>query len=776
MSSIVRIGIPVRERADLLTATLHSLRAHSKTATVVLLGDGTDRATRDTINESHCESDVWDTTRGDAHAFNRLVAGGSADFYVLLENGARVTPLWLERLLEALAASSTHGIAGPSTNRAWNEQQIFPGCSGDEPALSRAALEASARFGTAWATLEPLHSLGDFCYVASRAVVERIGAADEGYGEGPCWEMDYNIRAARAGFAGVWAKSAFVWRAPPTQRRLSAEARRLGANKRRYQDRFCGLRLQGTTTQYDSHCTGEVCPHFAPGDLIETRLEPGAPISTRRRACSANSPRTEVTVSDADTAQPLVSCIMPTANRRPFVPHAIAAFLRQDYANRELIIVDDGADSIEDLIPADPRIRYVRIASGKSLGNKRNEACRLARGTLIAHWDDDDWHAAWRLSYQVRELLARRADLCGLDRMWFYDPVRKQAWQYRYPGSRTNWLAGGSFCYRRELWERQRFNDVRVGEDTRYVREASFAKIVALERDDFYVARVHAGNTCAKQTSGSSWFAAPVHTIEALVANIEAATPAETNQSPSSAPLISCIMPTRNRRALVPFALSQFARQDYPNLELIVIDDGDDAVSDLMPADERIRYVHPQRALTLGAKRNLGCELASGEIVVHWDDDDWYGAGRLSAQAAPILGGSADVSALSMALVLDLTDMRFWRCRPAHHARVHYRDLCPGTMAFNRSLWLRGARYAPVRCAEDVAFLKSLPASTRITRLPEDHHFVCVRHAGNTWPIPLDWRRSPQGWEAIDRPPFVRESDFSFYLQSARRAAAARGV
>src|SRR5205807_10283597 len=60
-------------------------------------------------------------------------------------------------------------------------------------------------------------------------------------------------------------------------------------------------------------------------------------------------------------ATPLVSCIMPTYNRRPFVPQAIQYFLRQDYINKELVIVDDGTDSVSDLVPAGERIRYIRL-------------------------------------------------------------------------------------------------------------------------------------------------------------------------------------------------------------------------------------------------------------------------------------------------------------------------------------------------------------------------------------------------------------------------------
>ena len=39
---------------------------------------------------------------------------------------------------------------------------------------------------------------------------------------------------------------------------------------------------------------------------------------------------------------PLVSCIMPTHNRCCFAPQAIEYFLRQNYADKELIVIDDG--------------------------------------------------------------------------------------------------------------------------------------------------------------------------------------------------------------------------------------------------------------------------------------------------------------------------------------------------------------------------------------------------------------------------------------------------
>ena len=73
---------------------------------------------------------------------------------------------------------------------------------------------------------------------------------------------------------------------------------------------------------------------------------------------------------------PLVSCIMPTFNRRPFVPHAIRYFLCQDYPKKELIVVDDGTDPVVDLMRDNESIRYVRLTDRRTVGAKRNLACR----------------------------------------------------------------------------------------------------------------------------------------------------------------------------------------------------------------------------------------------------------------------------------------------------------------------------------------------------------------------------------------------------------------
>jgi glycosyltransferase involved in cell wall biosynthesis len=145
--------------------------------------------------------------------------------------------------------------------------------------------------------------------------------------------------------------------------------------------------------------------------------------------------------------QALVSCIMPTYNRREFVPHAIRYFLRQDYENKELIIIDDGSDAVNDLIPDTPTIRYFRLDQKITLGAKLNLACKYAKGEIIANWDDDDWYAARRLQYQVDALQHNETSVCGINNLLYYDLRNKNGYQYIYPPEHRTWLAGSSLCY-----------------------------------------------------------------------------------------------------------------------------------------------------------------------------------------------------------------------------------------------------------------------------------------------------------------------------------------
>src|SRR5205823_6216249 len=263
------------------------------------------------------------------------------------------------------------------------------------------------------------------------------------------------------------------------------------------------------------------------------------------------------------------------------------------------------------------------------------------------------------------------------------------------------WVAGTTLAYRREFWERNRFADLQVGEDTQFVWR-NRGSVIDLNDPTLCVAGIHAGNVSPKRTRGIFWSRQPVERVEAFMAAGSPASP----PSPQSVPLVSCVMPTFNRRAFIPLALAGFRRQTYPNRELIVIDDGNDAVGDLLANEPDVRYFHSRTRLTIGAKRNQACAEVRGRIIVQWDDDDWYATDRIEKQVAPLLRGEADISGLENRYILQMPHRRFWTVNRQLHRSMFIGDVHGGTLAFERRIWSSGVHYPEINLAEDAAFLR----------------------------------------------------------------------
>lgn len=214
---------------------------------------------------------------------------------------------------------------------------------------------------------------------------------------------------------------------------------------------------------------------------------------------------------------PLVSCIMPTYNRREFIPHAIHYFLRQDYPNKELIIIDDGTDNIKDLVPDIENIRYYSLDDKITLGAKLNIACSYAKGDILVNWDDDDWYAAHRITYQVKALQYDNADVCGINRLLYYDLRNHKAHTYIYPSSQRVWLLGSSLCYTRSLWSQNKFADINVGMDAYFVWGAKPDRVAVLPDSTIAVHMIHDENISPKNTDGVWWHISSVDEIKKIM-------------------------------------------------------------------------------------------------------------------------------------------------------------------------------------------------------------------------------------------------------------------
>ncbi len=99
------------------------------------------------------------------------------------------------------------------------------------------------------------------------------------------------------------------------------------------------------------------------------------------------------------------------------------------------------------------------------------------------------------------------------------------------------------------------------------------------------------------------------------------------HQLRSAAPFISVIVPTRDRPAQIVRCVEALAGLDYPNFEIVVVDNssGPSAMPpglDRHLADGRLRYVFEDVPGTSRA-RNRGAREARGEFVAYVDDDVW---------------------------------------------------------------------------------------------------------------------------------------------------------
>lgn len=169
-------------------------------------------------------------------------------------------------------------------------------------------------------------------------------------------------------------------------------------------------------------------------------------------------------------------------------------------------------------------------------------------------------------------------------------------------------------------------------------------------------------------------------------------------------PLVSCVMPTRGRPYFVRQAYTLWARQTWPERELVVVVDEDDpktlaVVNELVAADPRVRAIRVPEGTVLGDKWNRGVEAAAGDYVAHMGDDDWYSAEYLKLHVEPLIAGCSEMNWTPVKYLLDLVARVGWVI-PAGLYGPH-----AGTLMYQRSVW-GAARYPAIANDEDTGFIE----------------------------------------------------------------------
>jgi glycosyltransferase involved in cell wall biosynthesis len=176
----------------------------------------------------------------------------------------------------------------------------------------------------------------------------------------------------------------------------------------------------------------------------------------------------------------------------------------------------------------------------------------------------------------------------------------------------------------------------------------------------------------------------------------------------STLPRVSCIIAVYNGEAYVHEAIDSLLAQDYPHVEIIVVNDGStDGTADILGRyGDRVRAFSQDNA-GVSAARNRGVAMSTGQLLCFLDADDRLDTRKLTMQ----------VAAFGAETQLDLCDCHtsyFWSpelsletCeRDFRYALAYWRNPLPGhisTWLFRRELWDRvGGFSTRLRYAEDV--------------------------------------------------------------------------
>ena len=341
--------------------------------------------------------------------------------------------------------------------------------------------------------------------------------------------------------------------------------------------------------------------------------------------------------------RPLISIIMPVY-RTPevWLRRAVESIRGQFYEDWELCIIDDGSgDSaftrlLGELSDADSRIRVWSQPRNLGIAAASNVGVTSCAGEFIALCDHDDELTADAL-YWVAEALARlprtdiiysdedkidAANLCSA-------PFLKPDWSpelllnYMYPGHLT--------VYRKSLVQalggfRSKF-DLSQDYDLMLRAVEATGEIVHIPRVLYHWRKL------PESAAGGGKPHARVTNLAALqsaldrrgIAATTAALPAANRvvfTSPAT-PRVSLIIPSDSEANINQALASIHEHTDYPELEIIVVTNS--ALAQQLERrwqdDSRVRFHRFDKPFNFSLKCNDGAEVATGEIVVFFNDD-----------------------------------------------------------------------------------------------------------------------------------------------------------
>ncbi|GEP09455.1 glycosyltransferase family 2 protein [Methylobacterium gnaphalii] len=353
------------------------------------------------------------------------------------------------------------------------------------------------------------------------------------------------------------------------------------------------------------------------------------------------------------TAPPALSVLMPVYNPDPAVlEKAIASVRGQLYPHWQLCIADDASNRpgvsavLERAAAAERRIRLIRRGENGHISRATNSALEAATGTFCAFLDHDDLLPENAL-YEVARALIANPDLDLI----YSDEDKVDAKGKRFePHFKPDWnpellLAQNYLNHltviRTDLirrvgglrpgFEGSQDHDLlmRIADDLAPDRVLHIPKVL-------YHWRAAIGSGTFSDAALATAEAARLRALDETIARRGWPHRAERGPAgfnrlvralPEPAPLVSVVIPTRDRAELLSVALDGLlTKTDYPAIEVVIVDN--DSVEPETAAlfaryrdDPRVRVVKSPGKFNFSKLSNAGAEAARGDVLLFLNND-----------------------------------------------------------------------------------------------------------------------------------------------------------
>lgn len=186
-------------------------------------------------------------------------------------------------------------------------------------------------------------------------------------------------------------------------------------------------------------------------------------------------------------------------------------------------------------------------------------------------------------------------------------------------------------------------------------------------------------------------------------------------------PLVTIVIPTYNRSALLPITVRSALEQTYKNIEVIVVDDGstDDTATvmkELMSQDPRLRYIHYLPNAGACVARNKGIDAASGSYICFLDSDDTYLPQKIERQIGVALSLPQGRDHIVQCQIAYLTNNNIQNTPPRQGKRI---DENPADYIF-----LNGGQSHTPLCLINTGLARRVRFSDKLPKLQDFDWFI----------------------------------------------------